>query len=212
MSGKGTGEASDSQELTSYRLKDLIKDVKGDLPGLKTGYAKLDKLIQIPRGALTIIAARTSHGKTALQLNLLANFLRDKDNKRQKFYFFSYEEARKVIATKLIMIMAGKTLKLTKNLNAYLNYLKYRSNKSHRKDPDIEKAIEEYNQLSSTNRLFISDEHFKVTDLVSCLDNLRKTGTVGAVFIDYIQKVPSDQTNPGGQRYQEIKQTLGAFP
>ena len=205
MSGRGTGEPANSQELTSYRLKDLIKEVQETPPGLKTGYAGLDKLIWIPREGLTIIAGRPKHGKTSFQLNLLVNFLRDPVNKRQEFYFFSYEEARKYIATKLIMIMAGTILQFDDNQTAYLNYLKYRSRPKHRKDPKIEEAIKKYDKLSSANQLFIFDDHFKFKELASKLKRLGNNGKVGAVFIDYIQRVPYGQTNFGMARYEQIK-------
>jgi replicative DNA helicase len=208
MSGNETRQTGAPLELTPYRLKDYFKEVKGNPPMFKTGYPELDDLIQIPCGAITIIAARPAHGKTAFQLNLLANFL--KDSKRQKFYFFSYEEARKYIVTKLIMIMAGKTLRTKKNFNFndYLDYMKYRSTRKHVKDPIIEDAIDKYDKLTSNNRLFIFDRHFKDTELAPLLRNLGKQKNVGAVFIDYIQKIPVGQTNPGWNRYQEIKLVL----
>ena len=54
-----------------YTLGRLHEDMLQTPEALKTGYGSLDRLIGIPQGAITIVAARPSHGKTAFLMNLL---------------------------------------------------------------------------------------------------------------------------------------------
>jgi replicative DNA helicase len=187
-----------------YLLGELITDIEGTVEGLKTGYEGLDKIISIPQGAITIIGARPGHGKTTLQLNLLLNMLRAHPDKR--FFFFSYEEAKKFIALKLIMNLAGVELNQEANLGAYVNYFKEKRDQDFQ-DPDyqkIETGIQEYEELVNSGRLIVSDRTIPGEELASLVGHLARPGEVGAIFIDYIQKIPL-KTPTGGQRYQEIK-------
>ena len=186
-----------------YLLEDLTADIKTTPPALATGYKKLDETGRIPVGAITIIAGRPGHGKTTLQLNLLVNMLRAYPSK--KFYFFSYEEARKAIATKIIMLLAGETLQAQTNYGAYVNYLQEKRGKNTR----IEQAIKEYEQLTSSGRLLISDQMYPAEQLAPVIGKLAKAGEVGAVVVDYIQRIPLLKPSQGGQRYLDIKQISG---
>jgi len=206
-----------------YMLADLEKDISTMSEGLSSGYASLDKLFKIPSGALSIVAGRPGHGKTSLQLNMLLNMARGYKDKA--FYFFSYEEAARPLAIKLIMLMAGKVLSEGFNLQAYIHYLKEQrgTDKAIDKaiqaqdtlargntmllrgtDKAIDKAIQEYQELTSSGRLWLLDSRLSAEDLASTIGYLAKSSEVGAVFVDYIQKV-SLQRPQQGQRYLEIK-------
>ena len=179
----------------------------GCVPVNQTGYKALDEHLRIPRGAITVVAGRPSHGKTSFQLNLLINMLRNPVNRNHKFYFFSYEEARKYITAKLIMIMAGEVLHDKDNLNAYLAYLEdcFREKKKRGKG-SINRAIEEYKGYTDpSRRLFIIDKPYRGTKLASVLTELGRDKQTGAVFIDYIQKIPLGSDFRPTARYLEIK-------
>lgn len=182
----------------AYLLEDYIADVLATSPALSTGYSKLDAVARIPMGALTIIAARTRHGKTTFQLNLLANLLKAYPDK--SFYYYSYEESRKAIVTKLIMILAGVVLNRETNYEAYINYMQSKRGTNNK----IEAAYQEYQRLSTEGRLLISDGMYPAEDLSSIIGLLAKEGRTGAVIIDYIQRIPLARPSQG-QRYLDIK-------
>lgn len=181
-----------------YMLADLEKDISTMSEGLSSGYASLDRLFKIPSGALSIVAGRPGHGKTSLQLNMLLNMARGYKDKA--FYFFSYEEAARPLAIKLIMLMAGKVLSDSFNLQAYIHYLKEQRGT----DKAIEKAIQEYQELTTSGRLWLLDKRLSAEDLASTIGYLARSPEAGAVFVDYIQKVPLQRPQQG-QRYLEIK-------
>jgi len=180
-----------------YLLSDLEADLLATIPGLETGYERLDKILKIPQGAVTLVAGRPGHGKTTLLLNLLARQLKKYPEK--SFYFFSYEEAQKFLALKLIMILAGVEIDREFNQNAYLNYFQEKRGTI----LVIEQAIQQYDEWTRSGRLFISDSMPRGEDLAATVAHLARTGEPGAVLIDYIQKIPLRK--PMAQRYLEIK-------
>ena len=187
-----------------YLLEDLYEDARFTSPSLSTGYSLLDSMAKIPGGALTIIAGRPGHGKTTFLLNLLVNMLQIyPDN---KFYYFSYEESRLKLATKLAMIMAGVEIQRETNYGAYVNYLQER--RPVKKGVDyskIDQALSQYKTFTDSGRLLLSDDMYPAEDLASVMELLARQGDTGAVFIDYIQKVSLLSPAQGGQRYLDIK-------
>jgi len=180
-----------------YLLADFQQDILETVPGLKTGYQKLDEIVSIPQGAITIIAGRPRHGKTTLQLNLLARLLDSYPEK--SFYFFSYEEAKKYLALKLVMIWAGVTLHSEFNQEAYINYLKEKRDTNKK----IERAISKYEKLTQSGRLIISDKMLAAPDLASTIGHVCQRADTGAIIVDYIQRIPSGVSQ--SQRYLEVK-------
>jgi DNA primase catalytic core len=180
-----------------YLMEDLTGDLNTTSPALLSGYSWLDKTAKIPVGALTIIGGRPGHGKTTLQLNLLIRMLRAYPDKR--FYLFSYEEAKKALATKIIMILAGVEIQRDTNYGAYIHYLKEKRGTNKK----IDLAIQEYEEITSAGRLLVSDDMYRAEDLTVVLETLGRQGETGAVFIDYLQKIPVQR--PQSQRYMDIK-------
>jgi DNA primase catalytic core len=185
-----------------YLVEQFNDDVLHTSPSLASGYSELDKVARIPSGAITIVAGRPGHGKTSLLLNLLVNMSQARPDKH--FYYFSYEEAKKNLALKLLMILSGETLEKDSNYGAYINYLKEKRGSNAK----IEKALAEYQQLSSSGRLMLIDDMYKAEDLANVISLLAERQEVGAVFVDYIQKIPLARPS-GGQRYLDIKHISG---
>ncbi len=183
-----------------YLLEDLSEDILSTPEALSTGWDSLDRLAKIPAGALTIIAGRPGQGKTTFQLNLLSNLLRKYPDK--SFYYFSYEEARKAIALKLIMMRAGVVIQAESNYGAYVHYMKARGGSVGASDKKIEQALQEFKEITSAGRLTISDDMYPADDLATVIGLLAKKGNTGAVIVDYIQRIP---TQSQSQRYLELK-------
>ena len=183
-----------------YLLESFTEDIISTPEALSTGWSSLNKLAKIPAGALTIIAGRPGQGKTTFQLNLLSDLLRAYPDKN--FYYFSYEEARKAIALKLIMMRAGVILQAESNYGAYVHYMKARRGSVEPSDRRIEQALQEFDELTTAGRLTISDDMYPADDLSTVISLLAKKGNTGAVIVDYIQRIP---TQSQSQRYLELK-------
>jgi len=172
-----------TRSIDAYTLKELEQDIQNTPEGLKTGYPSLDKFVAIQQGALTIVAGRPSHGKTTLLMNLLLNQAREYTDK--SFFFFSYEESRRQIGLKLLNILSGTVIDETRNLPQLENYLRG-GNTNNR---GVEQGRETYRKLTESGRLFVIDIPYFVDELVDALAFLRERYSIGAVFVDYIQKV-----------------------
>lgn len=87
-----------------------------------TGFPSLDNYITLRPGAITIIAGRPRHGKTTMLINLLSNQLHNFPQSR--FLYFSYEEARKDIAVKILTLLSGETISAHTRISGIQNYLR----------------------------------------------------------------------------------------
>jgi len=186
-----------SRVTEPYTLGRLQEDMLQTPDELKTGYESLDKLVGIPQGALSIIAARPSHGRTAFLMNLLLNMVAR--NEEQAFFFFSYKESRKWMALKLLNILSGKVIDEDRNLNRLERYVKG----GYGSTPEIEKGKNEFNLLTERGRLWIIDEPYSVEDLVDACMYLSERHNMGAIFIDSIQKIRTKEDHTS--RHTELQ-------
>lgn len=184
--------------IEPYTSDHFITDLQARHEGYSTGFHELDEYALIPSEALTIVAGRPSHGKTTVMLNMLYNMVTMYP--AQAFYFFSYEETRSQLALKLITLMAGIQVDQYKNTQKIEAYFKTgRLDVSYLKgmtEADAKSALnsakEEYDHLIKTGRLWIVDEPMLVTDLTATIEELAtERSNIGAVFIDYMQKIKS---------------------
>jgi len=192
-----------------YTMPDLLRDLEKTQDGLKTGYKDLDRYLHIPRGAISIIAGRPGHGKTTFLLNLALNMARQNPDK--KFYFFSYEEAERWLAVKLLMMACGHVFNKQKNLAAYIEYLKglYPGGREF----VIEEAREEVGELLSSGRITLVYRNAPADEVADMIRAFADRENMGAVFLDYIQKVPAMPQDNGRftaayQKIQAASETL----
>lgn len=199
-------EAIQSNDLPlPYTFQDLLKDLTQMKEGLKTGFSSIDALIEIPQAAITLIAGRPSHGKTITQLNLLVRMI--KVYPEMKFYFFSYEETRSQILLKILNILAQDVISEKHNLANLEGYLRG----GHNGRPLINQAAQQLQELTESGRLVISDIPYYVDDLAGTISKLKdKIGSnLGAIFIDYIQKIKIKTKHPTRQlELQKISEAI----
>jgi len=166
-----------------YTLEKFLADIRQARPGLKTGYKSLDEIFLIPQDAITIIAGRPAHGKTTLLMNLLLSMA--KAYPERSFLFYSYEESRTEIVKKLLNILSGEIIDKSFNLTQLEAYLKG----GHTDRLGIETGKLKYKDLTESGRVWIIDEPLFVDELMDSLAYFRERRDIGAVFIDYIQKI-----------------------
>jgi len=175
-----------ARTLNPYRLSDLQAELARTPEGLKTGFPGLDKLVTIPQAAITIVAGRTGHGKTTVMFNLLVNMSRLYKDKT--FVFFSYEEPRRQLGVKLLNILCGTVIDPdypARNLGELEDYLR----RGRTDNPAIEQGEAELGKLLDSGRVLLSDEPYTVEEWAETLAAVSGRLAIGAVFVDYIQKV-----------------------
>jgi len=188
------------QILQFYDSAQFEKEIRIVPENLKTGIEKLDAVIRLPIGAITIVGARPSHGKTSFLLNLLLNLCINYPDKH--FYFFSYEEERKHIALKLLNMLVDKDLQQPEgNLRYLRTYLKG----SLAENIIVEKARATLYDLLDSGRINLFEEPYPIDQLVNSIQFLHERYPVGAVLIDYIQKISNPKHFP--TRQAELQNT-----
>lgn len=182
-----------------YTINDIQEELLYTKEGLKTGYAELDEMVRIPNKAITLVAGRPSHGKTTFMLNLFLNLINQYPD--HHFYFFSYEETRLQIAIKLINILSGWIFNESQNLIQLEGYI--RSGCTY--FGMVEEGKKIYQELVASGRLIIVGESYYIQELPSIISSLKSKAPLGAVFIDYIQKIKNKQKF--GTRQLELADT-----
>lgn len=108
------GEQRDDEDIVDQlknRIDDAVSYIKklfdhgGYIPGLESGYERLDQLTAGFRdNDLIIIAARPGMGKTALALNICTNILLSLE---KPILFFSLEQDREQLIRRMLSAVAG---------------------------------------------------------------------------------------------------------
>lgn len=200
-------------QINSYSIKNIvlpystetaISDIQIRSNGLKTGYPSLDKFVTIQNGAITLVAGRTSHGKTTFLLNLFLNMITNYP--KHSFYFFSYEESKTALFVKIITILTNKLVGSEySNSRDIEDYLKA----GKRYDLQINEAINLYNQFVDEGRLWLIDTPLSVDSLAQSLQSLKSSNHVNGVFIDYAQRIKYDGSYDSERiKISRISQTL----
>lgn len=181
--------------IERYTFQDFINEIKLTPPTLKTGITTLDNFCGIPHGAITLVAGRPSHGKTTFMFNLMLNM--SYVYPRKKFYFFSYEEQKKFILIKILNRLINKDILisnytgLSTNLERLKAYLK-----DNRTDITyIEEGKQKLKSMLEKGNIEIIDKPYVVEDLASVINHLHSKESIGAVFIDYIQRIRTNFKN-----------------
>jgi DNA primase catalytic core len=182
--------------LSPYLPQDFLSEIEQTNEGLLTGYPSLDQFVRIPQGAITIVAGRTGHGKTTFLLNLLWSL--HHIYPELAFYFFTYEEERKYITLKLLNLIIDDKLDDRDNRYFLRKYLKAGRTDLKR----IEFAKKQLFIGMNEQKIRIIDQNFQVERLAESLTLIKSESPlpVGAVIVDYIQKIPSERSFESRQR------------
>jgi len=191
-------EAKAQELFPPFSLETFLARLEEAGEGLSTGYWELDRRARFPRGAVTLVAGRPNHGKTATLLNFLRQQIALNQDKR--YVFASYEEDEHKIITKLLISMANRRLgsedagMVAKYQQAILGTLPKEL------DPNgnlghIKKTWEELRYLLETRRLIITYRPGDAEDLSRAIKGLRDQygEELGAIFLDYMQIIPAPE-------------------
>jgi DNA primase catalytic core len=174
----------------------LLDEIATLPPACKTGYSSLDSFIGFTPGAITLIAGRPSHGKTTFMFNLLLQMSSLYKNK--SFYFFTYEEPVKNISVKLLNRLIDTDLsgyfREVRDLAKPTNYEFIKSYIGARRTDisQIEEGKRQLQELIDSQRIRVIDRNYSVEELSSLIAYLNKRERIGALFIDYIQRMRTD--------------------
>jgi DNA primase len=170
-------------------FNDILEEIANLPAAYKTGYPSLDKFLSLTPGTITLVAGRTSHGKTSFMFNLLVEMSLLYPDKR--FYLFSYEEPARNIYVKILNRIINKDFSAHYRHGITRNYQFLKSYISSGRDDiaEIEAGKQALKALIDSNRITVIDQNYSVEELYSLISYLNKAHSVGTVFIDYIQRI-----------------------
>jgi DNA primase len=175
--------------------------------GVGSGYTINGEELIIPAGAISVIAGATSHGKTALLINLALNIVQDPNE--GEVHFFSYEEDSDAILLNTLNTYIGEELSQN-NRKSIKSYYKTGSTEFIEKDRrDIFLKGEDrfFKELIDSRKLNIHYSDYNSETLIDAIRYLNKHAKPKAILIDYIQllNLPEGKYKTYS-RQEEIKQ------
>ena len=213
---KGTKEAQGVDRAAQYsRLlepnneAEVIAWSKVQPGGVDSGYAWKGEPLVLPGGAITVIAAATNHGKTAVLINLALNALEIHQDK--SVLFLTYEESDKQIlqyALNTYLDMPELSANNRKTLRSYFSgdaqYIARaaREEFNHKKD-------QFFRELITPGRLLIKYPELDSQGLGEFIQYAKKKNpSLGAVYVDYFQllKLAPGEAKRNGSRQEELKE------
>lgn len=196
---RGSYQTADNLVLKTIERVDFLRANKGNLTGVPTGYALLDRLTNGWQPTdLIIIAARPSVGKTAFALNLARNAIISKI-KPTSVAFFSLEMSAGQCIQRLVAMESG--IDLDKISNGRMDEQEY---KRFIKACDIVAGM----------KIFIDDTAaLNVIEFRSRVRRFVNKNKVGLVIIDYLQLMSgrNEKTNNREQEISNISRNIKAL-
>lgn len=211
--------------LTLPTIENLLDKLKHKKEELSTNYTlsngKEEEVFTIPVGAITIVAAPTSHGKSTLLQNLALQVSAG-EGEGTILYFTLEEDEESVVLQLLNKYMRlelcnNYSSKYSNNIRALQHYFraneyldKYRYIRERDKEGNDNYSIfdakrEEFlREIYATGKIRIFYEGYNSNELINAISYLCSQMKVKAVFIDYVQLLYKG--NSKLQRTEEIKE------
>jgi hypothetical protein len=213
---KGTKEAQGVDRAAQYsRLlepnneAEVIAWSKVQPGGVDSGYAWKGEPLVLPGGAITVIAAATNHGKTAVLINLALNALEIHQDK--SVLFLTYEESDKQIlqyALNTYLDMPELSLNNRKTLRDYFRGKHEFIARAAREEFNHKKE-QFFRELITPGRLLIKYPELDTQGLGEFIQYAKKKNpSLGAVYVDYFQllKLAPGEAKRNGSRQEELKE------
>jgi len=190
--------------LTPNSEAKLIEDINFASKGITTGYKIGEIDLIFPGGAISVIAAPTSHGKTTTLINFCLSTINE--NLEKNAYFFSYEESEASILTSFINTFVSKgyhdlniVKSLSKNNKRSIESYFRGENKFITKDLESSFTVAKnyfFKELIDTKKLKVIYSDMSIEKLVESITFIKKNDPkVGIIYIDYIQLIRLSKYN-----------------
>lgn len=194
------------EELFKPYTEDMLREkLKSKSAHLDSGFKIEKEDLLIPSGAITIVAAPTSHGKTSFLINLGINIATSPDNK--PVYLFSFEESREAIYMKALNTYIDKELSAN-NRRSIETYFKTVDTRFMTKEGQLyfqQGKPDFFTKLIHSGQLNILYSSYTAEDLIRAIYHLHEKGNVSAILIDYMQLLRLEE-NKSLSRPEELKQ------
>lgn len=181
-------KATEFSSLMIPIKEDELKERQANKPdSLNSGYTIGGEPLLLPSGAISILTAPTSHGKTTFLINMALNVAQS--NPETETYLFSYEEDGDSILINTLNTYMDEEISSNnrRTLKSYFTTGSTEYIKSQSKDFFTTTKDKFFRELIETRRLNIHYSSYNSDTLIEAIRYLHKHAKPGAIFIDYIQ-------------------------
>lgn len=213
---RGTKEAQGVDRAAEYSKllepnneAEVIAWSKAQPGGVDSGYTWKGEPLVLPGGAITVIAAATGHGKTAVLINLALNALEIHQDK--SVLFLTYEESDKQIlqlALNTYLDMPELSANNRKTLKSFFSGNTQYIARAAREEFNHKKE-QFFRELITPGRLLIKYPELDSQGLGEFIRYAKKKNpSLGAVYVDYFQllKLAPGEAKRNGSRQEELKE------
>jgi DNA primase catalytic core len=168
--------------------EDELKERQANKPeSLNSGYTIGGEPLLLPSGAISILTAPTSHGKTTFLINLALNVAQEYPDKET--YLFSYEEDGDSILINTLNTYLDEEISSNnrRTLKSYFTTGSTEYIKTQSRDYFTTNKDKFFRELIETRRLNINYSSYNSDTIIEAIRYLHKHAKPGAIFIDYIQ-------------------------
>ena len=196
---KGRDKTAEMERLLELPTRASLQAHFQNKPeAIKTGLKIGNEPIELTAGALTIIAAPTSHGKTTFLTNLALRATESLPNK--KILLITMEEAAEEVIRRALNTHTSAPISANRN-KSLEEYIKTGDDtfvtEEAKKEGFHSQADYFFEELIEPGRLHILYLSGDAGELTETVNYLHKRGNLGAVFIDYLQLMT---VAPAGKR------------
>ncbi len=176
-----------SSLLLPIKEAELKERISHKPESINSGYTIGGEELLLPAGAISILTAPTSHGKTTFLINMALNVAQAYPDKEA--YLFSYEEDGDSILINALNTYLDEDIssKNRRTLKSYFTTGSTEFIRSQSKDYFTTTKDKFFKELIDTRRLNINYSSYNSDTIIEAIRYLHKNTNVGSVFIDYIQ-------------------------
>ena len=196
-----------SSLMIPIQEKELKERQRNKPESFSSGYLIGGEPVLLPSGAISILAAPTSHGKTTFLVNMALNVVKKYPDKET--YLFSYEEDGDSILINTLNTYLDEELSgdNKRSLKTYFATDSTEFIKREKREIFTINKDKFFKELIETRRLNIHYSSYNSDTIIEAIRYLHKHANPGAIFIDYIQLLNlPDGKYKTYSRQEEIKE------
>jgi len=186
-------------EPPAFSVERLERESHALPAGKPSGWEAVDELgVQFSPGELTVVGARTGHGKTSFLVGLLANWLRkaEEEDGGELYVMYSHEEPEVRIYHRLLGLLTTEQIANAWDSNEIRDFLRagYDSRPEYGwPSPKVLEQARERLKTWESRLLIVNRGAWDVGQIAGHTKNLKERYNVAGVLVDYLQRVPAPE-------------------